>query len=74
MNAMKATVTVYAGERLSDYSFGADHPFGPLRYTSFVERFQQLGLERHCRIAQPVMATRDEIERFHTAAHIDRVI
>jgi len=74
MDATKATVTVYAGDRLSDYSFGADHPFGPLRYKSFVEQFQQLGLERHCRIAQPVMATRAEIERFHTAAYIDRVI
>ena len=73
MNATTATVTVYAGDQLGDYSFGADHPFGPLRYTSFLERFHQLGLERHCRIARPVMAKRSEIERFHTPEYIDRV-
>jgi len=74
MSTAAAKVTVYAGDRLGDYNFGDDHPFGPLRYTSFLEQFHQLGLDRHCRIAQPVMAKRAEIERFHTAEHIDRVI
>ena len=73
MDAARETVTVYAGDRLGDYSFGDDHPFGPWRYTSFLARFHQLGLDRHCRIAQPVMAKRAEIERFHTAEYIDRV-
>jgi acetoin utilization protein AcuC len=73
MDAAKATVTVYAGDRLGDYNFGDDHPFGPLRYTKFLERFHQLGLDRKCRIAQPMMAQRAEIERFHTAEYVDRV-
>ena len=73
MNAAAATVTVYAGDRLGDYNFGDDHPFGPLRYTSFLERFHQLGLDRYCRIAQPMMAQRAEIERFHAAEYVERV-
>ena len=73
MNATTARVTVYAGDRLGDYSFGDDHPFGPSRYTAFIERFNQLGLEGHCRIAEPVMSDRAEIERFHTSEYIDRV-
>ncbi len=74
MDNAPATVTVYAGDRLGDYNFGADHPFGPLRYTKFIERFRELGLDRHCRIASPVMAKRADIERFHTAQYIDRVM
>jgi acetoin utilization protein AcuC len=74
LNATTTTVTVYAGDRLGDYSFGDDHPFGPLRYKSFLERFNQLGLARQCRIAQPAMANRAEIERFHTSEYVDRVI
>jgi len=73
MNAAATTITVYAGDLLGDYSFGDDHPFGPLRYTSFLERFQQLGLDRRCRIAQPMMAQKAEIERFHTAEYVDWV-
>ena len=73
MDAATTTVTVYAGDRLSDYSFGDDHPFGPLRYTAFLERFHQLGLDRRCRIAQPVIAKRAEIERFHTADYVEQV-
>jgi acetoin utilization protein AcuC len=71
---MMATVTVYAGDRLADYSFGADHPFGPLRYSSFLGRFHQLGLDRQCRVAPPTKARRAEIERFHTSEYIDWVI
>ena len=73
MNTPPATVTVYAGDRLNDYNFGTHHPFGPLRYTSFLERFHELGLNRRCRIAPPVTANRAEIERFHTAEYVDRV-
>jgi acetoin utilization protein AcuC len=74
MHAIIATVTVYAGDQLGDYNFGDEHPFGPLRYTSFLERFHQLGLDRHCRIAPPMMAHKTEIERFHTAEYVERVI
>ncbi len=66
-------VSIYAGGRLGDYNFGADHPFGPLRHDAFLTQFHQLGLEQVCRLASPRMAQRAEIERFHTAEYIDRV-
>lgn len=68
-----ATVSVYAGGRLGDYHFGAEHPFGPRRHDAFVDRLRALGLDRRCRMVEPVSATRADIERFHTAAYIDRV-
>ena len=67
-------VTVYAGDRLADYSFGADHPFGPARQAAFLDRFHQLGLDRDCRVVPPRMADRDEIERFHSADYVDTVM
>lgn len=70
--AMKP-VSVYAGDRLGDYNFGVDHPFGPLRYDAFLTLFRQRGLEQQCRLAEPRVALRAEIERFHTAAYVARV-
>jgi acetoin utilization protein AcuC len=69
-----STVTVYLGDLLGDYNFGDDHPFGPLRYKSFLGRFHQRGLDRHCRVSQPVVAQKAEIEHFHTAEYVERVI
>lgn len=67
------SVSVYAGARLGDYNFGADHPFGPLRHDTFLEEFCRRGLEQQCRLAGPRIAHRAEIERFHTAEYVDRV-
>jgi acetoin utilization protein AcuC len=66
-------VSVYAGGRLGDYNFGADHPFGPARHAAFLDRFHQLGLARRCRLVPPAMAQRADIERFHTAHYVDLV-
>jgi acetoin utilization protein AcuC len=73
MNATNAMVSVYAEEQLCDYNFAVAHPFGPSRYTSFLERSHQLRLDRHCRVAQPTMAQRAEIEHFHKAEYVERV-
>jgi len=67
------SVSVYAGDRLGDYNFGSDHPFGPLRHDAFLTQFRQRGLEQRCRLAHPRMAQRAEIERFHTAEYVDWV-
>jgi len=72
MNAMKS-ISVYAGGQLGDYNFGAEHPFGPLRHDAFIAKFRESGLEQLCRLAEPRMAQRAEIERFHTAAYVERV-
>ena len=68
------SVSVYAGDRLGDYNFGADHPFGPLRHDAFLAEFRRLGLEQQCRPAHPRIAHRAEIERFHTTEYVDRVV
>jgi acetoin utilization protein AcuC len=67
------TVTVYAGGRLGDYHFGADHPFGPARHDAFMTRLHALGLDRRCRLAGPQMAQRADLALFHTADYIDLV-
>lgn len=69
-----ASVTVYDGERLGDYNFGADHPFGPRRYSAFLEKFRELDLQRRCDIEPSRVAQRAEIERFHSAQYVDRVM
>ena len=66
-------VTVYAGDRLGDYHFGESHPFGPARHDAFLRLFRQLGLDRRCRMASPLIAQQDVIERFHTPAYVERV-
>ena len=66
-------VIVYAGKQLGAYNFGTDHPFGPARLDAFLDRFRETGLDRRCRLVEPAMAQRVEIERFHTPAYIDRV-
>jgi len=68
------SVSVYAGDRLGDYNFGADHPFGPMRHDAFLTQFRQRGLEQRCQLARPRMAQRAEIERFHTAEYVDWVV
>ena len=68
------TVSVYAGGQLGDYNFGADHPFGPARHDAFIARLHELGLDRRCRMVAPGMALRSDIERFHGAAYIERVL
>ena len=67
------SVSVYAGDRLADYNFGADHPFGPARQHAFLSHLAQLGLAGRCRLVEPVKAAREDIARFHTAEYIDRV-
>jgi acetoin utilization protein AcuC len=67
------SVSVYAGDQLGDYHFGADHPFGPLRHDAFLAEFRRRGLEQRCRLARPKMASRSEIERFHATEYVDRV-
>lgn len=67
-------LTVYTGERLGDYNFGADHPFGPARLGAFMDAFHAHGLDQRGQVSEPAIAQREEIERFHTPVYVDRVI
>ena len=66
-------VCVYAGEALARYSFGEDHPFGPLRYGAFYEEFLRRGLDNKTTICEPVSAEQQAIERFHRHDYVELV-
>lgn len=70
---MDSSVCVFLGPELEAYNFGADHPFGPGRYGAFVAELHRLGLGGHCRIREPVAASREALGRFHTEQYIDHV-
>ena len=70
---MADQVIIICGEELAKYGFPGDHPFGQDRHDVFMTE-----LARSPYAAQTVQrpsrpATRNEIERFHTAAYVDRV-
>lgn len=65
---------VYLGEALSEYHFGAAHPFGPLRYDAFYKAFEKRGLAGQVNIVTPVLATKQELALFHSEEYIERVI
>jgi acetoin utilization protein AcuC len=70
----QADVCVYIGDELAAYGFGHGHPFGPDRLGAFWRQAQASGLDRRLLQCAPVAATRAAIERFHTAAYVERVI
>ena len=70
---MADQVIVISDEDLAKYGFPEGHPFGPDRHDVFMAE-----LGRSSYAAQTVQrpsrpASRAEIERFHTAAYVDRV-
>lgn len=64
---------VFLGQGLAAYNFGPDHPFGPQRHRAFEQSFRVQGLDRRCQVRVPRVGTQAEIERFHSAAYVDRV-
>lgn len=72
--AARQAVCVYIGEALGRYGFGDDHPLGPERMGVFWDRMIGMGLDIAVDPCDPVAATRENIERFHTPAYVERVI
>ena len=70
---MKHEVQLYVGAALGQYGFPNGHPFGTDRQDAFWRETLKLGLDRNVRHARPRAATREEIERFHTPAYVERV-
>jgi acetoin utilization protein AcuC len=64
---------VYLGEALARYGFGSDHPFGPQRHEVFQHAFFVKGLDKQVDILQPVAASQQTIELFHTHDYVERV-
>lgn len=69
----RAPVVLVAGEKIARYGFGGGHPFGPDRHDVFMRELKTDQLDKAVEILEPRMATREEIETFHTANYIDLV-
>ena len=63
-----------AGTSLPGTVSEQDHPFGPDRFHVFWKALVDRGLESAVCKAQPVLAERAAIERFHTPEYVDEVI
>lgn len=68
-----AAVLLVAGEQIARYGFGDGHPFGPDRHEAFMRELHAAGLDGRVRRGVPRLATREELETFHTAAYVDLV-
>lgn len=64
---------VYLGQELADYGFKDGHPFGPQRHDVFQAELLKRNLDKSLDILQPVKASRDLIELFHTSDYIEKV-
>jgi acetoin utilization protein AcuC len=62
-----------AGEGLGRYGFPEGHPLGVDRQGAFLVAAAAQGLDRRVAIVAPRVATRGEIERFHSADHVNWV-
>jgi acetoin utilization protein AcuC len=69
----ESSVLLVAGEQIARYGFGDGHPFGPDRHEAFMRELHEAGLDGRVKRAAPRLATRDELELFHTPEYIDLV-
>jgi acetoin utilization protein AcuC len=75
LGAATATdVRLYAGEALARYGFPDGHPLGADRQGAFLREAQQRDLLAKVRVCPPRVATSEELSRFHTQGHIDKVM
>ncbi|MBF0284667.1 MAG: acetoin utilization protein AcuC [Magnetococcales bacterium] len=73
MNPAAPQVCVTVGEEIAAYGFPHHHPFGTFRHDAFWQEAQRRGLDRRVQVLSPVMATPEELHRFHTPEYVDRV-
>jgi acetoin utilization protein AcuC len=68
-----SAVLLVAGEQIARYGFGDGHPFGPDRHEVFMRELHEAGLDGRVKRISPRLATREELEYFHTPEYIDLV-
>jgi acetoin utilization protein AcuC len=66
-------VNLYADASLAKYGFPDGHPLGLDRQGAFLREAERQGLIGRAHLQGARAASREEIRRFHTTAHIDRV-
>jgi acetoin utilization protein AcuC len=71
--AAESNVLLVSGEQIARYGFGDGHPFGPDRHEVFMRELHAAGLDGAVQRAGPRLATRAELESFHTPEYIDLV-
>ena len=70
---MPAPLALFVGDLLAAYGFPDGHPLGIDRQGAFWSAAVALGLDQRVQIGAPRLATRAELERFHTAEHVSWV-
>ena len=73
METSESSVLLVSGEQIARYGFGEGHPFGPDRHEVFMRELHEAGMDGRVRRGGPRLATRAELETFHTPAYIDLV-
>ena len=68
-----SNVLLVSGEQIARYGFGEGHPFGPDRHEAFMRELHEAGLDGAVQRAGPRLATRAELESFHTPEYLDLV-
>lgn len=68
-----ATICVYQGQALGSYGFPHGHPFGSWRLQVFMNELVNTHLDSEVCLRPPVLATQDQIERFHSHDYVERV-
>jgi len=69
----KKSCCVYLGDELARYAFGDDHPFGPLRHSTFSNALYKQALDKYVGILNPVITTQEVLELFHEHEYIEKV-
>ena len=72
--AVNPRTCLYHGEALGRYGFPHGHPLGVDRQGAFMQELIRRGLDARVASMVPRVASREQIERFHTSAHVDRVM
>lgn len=67
---MKNEVKLYVGDSLGKYGFPDGHAFGPDRQDAFWREALKQGLDKRVGIVAPRRASKEELQRFHTPAHV----
>jgi acetoin utilization protein AcuC len=66
-------VKLVAGPEIAAYGFPGGHPFGPDRHDAFMAELLQSPIYARVTTLAPKLATREELESFHTRGYVDRV-
>ena len=70
---MPAPLAVFVGDLLACYGFPDGHPLGIDRQGAFWSDAVAHGLDQRVQVVTPRLATREELERFHTPEHVSWV-